>query len=69
MNNIAKQNGAFDGLGIIAGDMQILLMVGGFDVGSKTKLVIMYIDIKEGDMVREDETGQLNRVVTVEVLM
>ena len=48
--------------------MQILLMVGGFDVdgGAELNLVDMNIDIQEGDMGLGGVPGEVDRIPTVE---
>ena len=48
--------------------MQILLMVGGFDVDGGVELILVdvNIDIQEGDMGLGDVPGEVYRIATVE---
>ena len=48
--------------------MQILLMVGGFDVDRDTELTLVNvnINIQVGDMELEGVPGEVDRIVTVE---
>ena len=53
-----------------AGKVEVLVVVGGFDVdrGAEARLINKDVNIKEGDMGRGDGPGKLDRVTTIEAL-
>ena len=53
-----------------AGKVEVLLVVGGFDVdgGVEDKHVNKDVNIKEGDMGRGDSRGKSDRETTIEAL-
>ena len=53
-----------------AGKVEVLLMVGGFDVDgcAEVRLVNKDVNIQEGDMWRGDGPSKSDRVATVEAL-
>ena len=57
---LGKRYGTFSGWGMAAGKVEVLLVVGGFDVdgGAKGRLVNNDVNIKEGDMGRGDGPGK-----------
>ena len=59
---------AFDRYGVAT--VQILLMVGGFDVdgGAELTLVDVNINIQEGDMGLGGVPGEVDRIATIELL-
>ena len=64
-DNLGKRNGAFSGWGMAAGKVEVLLVVGGFDVdgGAEVRLVNKDVHIQEGDMGRGDGPGtHINKV-------
>ena len=52
MDGLGKTYGVFSGWGVAAGKVEVLLVVGGFDVhgGAEVRLVNKYVNIQEGDM-------------------
>ena len=54
-----KMCGTFSGWGMAAGKVEVLLVVGGFDVdgGAEIRLVNKDVNIQEGDMVQVNRTG------------
>ena len=56
-----KRNGLFNEWGMAAGKVEVLLVVGRFDVdgGAEARLVTKDVNIKEGDMGRGDCPGDL----------
>ena len=69
-DGLGKRYGTFSGWGMAAGKVEVLLVVGGFDVDgcAEVRLVNKDVNIQEGDMGRGDGPGKLDRVVTIEVL-
>ena len=59
---------AFGGYGVATVVMQILLMVGGFDVdgGAELTMVDVKIDIQESDMGPGGVPGEVDWIATVE---
>ena len=59
---------AFGRNGVETVVMQVLLMVGGFDVdrGAELTLVDVNVDIQESDMGPGGVPGEVDRIVTVE---
>ena len=53
----------FDEWGMVAGAMEVLLMIHGFE-----NWIQMYVDIKEGDMGSGNGPGELDSVTTVGML-
>ena len=53
-----------------AGKVEVLLVVGGFDVdgGAEVRLVNKDVSIQEGDMGRGDGPSKLDRIATIEAL-
>ena len=58
-DDLEKRYGTFSGWGIAAGKVEVLLVVGGFDVdgGAEVRLVNKDVNIQEGDMGRGDGPG------------
>ena len=58
----------FGGYGVATVVMQILLMVGGFDVdgGAELTLIDVNIDIQESDMGPGGVPGEVDRIATVD---
>ena len=69
MDSLGKKYGTFDGWGMSAGEVEVLLVVSGLDVDRSAKALLdnMYVSNNKGDMGREDGPGKLDRVATVEV--
>ena len=55
-DGLGKRYGTFSGGGMAAGKVEVLLVVGGFDVdgGAEARLVNIDVSIKEGDTGRGD---------------
>ena len=53
-DGLGKRSGTFSGWGMAAGKVEVLLVVGGFDVdgGAEVRLVNKDVNIQEGDMGR-----------------
>ena len=68
-DGLVKRYGTFIGWGMTAGKVEVLLVVGGFDVdgGAEIKLV-KDVNIQEGDMERGDGPGKSDRIATIEAL-
>ena len=62
--------GSFSGWEMAAGKVEVLLVVGGFDVdrGPDVRLVNKDVNIQEGDMGRGDGQGKSDRVATIGAL-
>ena len=67
MDSLGKMYGAFDEWRIAAEQVKVLLLVGELDVdrGEEVKLVNMYVNIKEGSVGGEDDTGNPDTIETV----
>lgn len=61
MDNLGKWFGAFSRMGKAAGEVEVLLMVSGFDVvwGAETKLFNMYANMKKDGMGERCGPGKL----------
>ena len=70
MDGLEKRYGTFSGWGMPVGKVEVLLVVGGFDVdrGVEARLVNKDVSIQEGDIGRGDGPGKSDRVATIEVL-
>ena len=70
-DGLGKRYGTFSGWGMAAGKMEVLLVVGGFDVDgcAGVRLVNNDVNIQEGDMGRGDGPGKSDRVMTIESLV
>jgi len=69
-DGLGKRYGTFSGWGMAAGKVEVLLVVGGFDVdgGAEVRLVNKDVNIQEGDMGRGDGPGKSDRIATIEAL-
>jgi hypothetical protein len=70
MDGLGKRYGMFSGWGMAAGKVEVLLVVGEFDVdgGAEVRLVNKDVNIQEGDMGRGDGPGKSDRVATIDAL-
>ena len=70
MDGLRKRYRTFSGCGIASGNVEVLLVVGGFDVdgGAEARLVNKDVNIKEGDMGRGDGPSKSDRVASIEAL-
>ena len=59
-------DGAFGGWGMVAGKVEVLLVVSGLDVNRSVEAKL--VNIKDGDMGGGDCSGEPDKVGTVEVL-
>ena len=69
-DSLGERYGTFSGWGMPAGKVELLLVVGGFDMdgGAEATLVNKDVNIQEGDMGRGDGPGKSERVATIEAL-
>ena len=69
-DGLGKRCRTFSGWGMAAGKVEVLLVVGGFDVDgcAEVRLVNKDVNIQEGDMGRGDGPGKLDRIATIEAL-
>ena len=65
-DGLGKRYRTFSGWGMAAGKVEVLLVVGGFDVdgSAEARLVNKDLNIQEGDMGRGDGPGKSDRVAT-----
>ena len=70
MDGLGKRYGMFSGWGMAAGKVEVLLVVGEFDVdkGAEARLINKDDNIQEGDMGRGDGPSKSDRVVSTEAL-
>ena len=69
-DGLGKRYRTFSGWGMAAGKVEVLLVVGGFDVDgcAEVRLVNKDVNIQEGDMGRGDGPGKSDRIATIEAL-
>ena len=66
-DSLGERYRTFSGLRMAAGKVEVLLVVGGFDMdrGAEARLVNKDVNIKEGDMGWGDGPGKSDRIVTM----